>query len=112
LQAGELLIPALHDHQDHRTVHEEAIRACRMREIDILAYGQPWSQRMTPFVPNYFVDLSYRHVATKCHALKAFRSQAHKPYMDENYTIACALWHGIHVAGRFAEAFEVVRWGA
>lgn len=108
----ELIIPALHDHQDHRTVHEEAIRACRMREIDILAYGQPWSQMMTPFVPNYYVELEYRHMVQKLYALKAFKSQQDKPYMDENFTIACALYHGINVRGRFAEAFEVIRWGA
>lgn len=105
-----LVIPARHDHQDHRTVYEESIRAARRSSISIIAYSHPWSQIISPFTPRLFVELEFFHVATKLQALAAFDSQMFRNYMDRDATIATAQHYGRSIGVDFSEAFEVVRW--
>lgn len=105
-----LLIPGCHDHQDHITIHNEAMRVARSRPISVLAYEQPWNQLMHGFRPNAFMPLEFRHLAAKVRALQAFESQKDRVYLDPNYMIANAIRWGAFARTRFAEAFEVKKW--
>lgn len=105
-----LIIPAAHNHQDHRVVNHEARRIGHKYNVNIIAYAQAWSQTMCPFQPAAYASLAYRHLATKIKALQAYKSQAFRPYMDLNYQIANALYWGGFARTRFAEPFEVIQW--
>lgn len=105
-----LIIPAKHDHQDHRVIHREAIRAARKKQIGILAYEQPWHQTMCSFSPTAFVELNTYHLNRKIKAVGCFTSQAHRSYTDGKYISANARRWGVCIEAEFAEVFEVVKW--
>lgn len=101
-----ILMPSLNDiHQDHTIVATEAVRAFKHRTI--LSYEMPWNNLR--FDNTLFVSLSERHLATKVEALKAYRSQAHRSYLNEDFLRGQALLRGTQVGVPAAEVFEVVR---
>lgn len=108
--ADTLLIPGRDDHQDHRTVREEACRVTRSRHVNVVSYEQAWNHAMCPFNPTLFVPLEFRHLAAKCEAIKAFKSQRTRPYARPDYAIANATRWAVYVEARYAEAFEVIKW--
>jgi len=46
----------------------------------------------------------------KIDALAEYKTQADKPYMQSDFSIAAAKFRGVQIGTRFAEAFEVIRW--
>ena len=107
IQPDLVLMPALADvHQDHQTIAQEALRAFKFTSI--LAYEMPWNN--LSFNTTCFVQLSEDNVQTKTKALKAYESQAHRPYANEEFVRALARTRGVQIGTTFAETFEVVRW--
>jgi len=93
-------------HQDHNTVAIEAKRAFKFNSI--LAYELPWNN--FSFHTSSFIHLEEEAVKTKVKALKEYKSQAHRPYSDEDFIRSLARTRGVQIGARYAEAFEVVRW--
>jgi len=102
-----IFIPAMNDiHQDHHTIAEEGMRAFKFKSI--MSYELPWNN--FSFSTSSFVHLEEKHVKIKVDALKAYQSQAHRPYSDEDFIRSVARTRGVQIGARYAEAFEMVRW--
>ena len=101
---GLVLLPAEHDkHQDHQVIYAEGIRA--FKNANILGYELPWNN--TRFQPNYFESISEAQLELKQNALKKYRSQAHRKYMDDDIVCSLAKLRGLQADIDLAEAFEV-----
>jgi LmbE family N-acetylglucosaminyl deacetylase len=102
-----IFMPDLHDlHQDHATIATEGLRAFKFASI--LSYELPWNN--LTFTTSSFVHLDEKHIQTKVNALKAYESQAHRPYSDEDFLRSVARTRGVQIGSKYAEAFNVVRW--
>ena len=102
-----VFIPTLTDvHQDHHTIAEEGMRAFKFKSI--MSYELPWNN--FSFSTSSFIHLDEKYIKTKVVALKAYQSQAHRPYSDEDFIRSVARTRGVQIGTRYAEAFEVVRW--
>jgi LmbE family N-acetylglucosaminyl deacetylase len=106
IQPGLVFIPSASDiHQDHQVIHAEALRA--FKKSSILGYELPWNQ--SQFNTQFFIKLSKEEVDKKVNALKAYKSQVGRNYMQENFTRSLATVRGIQCNAEFAEAFEVYK---
>ena len=102
-----VFIPSLADiHQDHATIANEAVRAFKFTSI--LCYELPWNN--FNFTTTCFIHLTENHISTKIEALKAYQSQAMRPYANEEFIRSLARTRGVQINTRYAEVFEVVRW--
>lgn len=102
-----ILVPSPHDiHQDHQVIAAEGLRAFKRHTI--LGYEQPWNNIV--FETRCFVPLEQRHIAKKVEALHCYKSQAHRAYLDDEFIWSLARTRGTQIEGRYAEAFEVLRW--
>jgi LmbE family N-acetylglucosaminyl deacetylase len=102
-----VFIPTITDiHQDHHTIAEEGLRAFKFSSI--LSYELPWNN--FSFTTSSFIHLSEENIRTKVNALKAYQSQAHRPYSDEDFIRSLARTRGVQIGTRYAEAFEIIRW--
>ena len=102
-----VLMPTLTDvHQDHHTIAEEGLRAFKFTSI--LSYELPWNN--LSFNSSSFVIVSEKNVQKKVEALAKYRSQAHRPYANEELVRSICRTRGVQINSRYAEAFEVVRW--
>jgi LmbE family N-acetylglucosaminyl deacetylase len=102
-----VLTPSPHDiHQDHQVVTAEALRA--FKQVSVLGYELPWNNLV--FETRHFVLLEKYHIEAKVGALKCYKSQKHRTYLDESLIWAMAKLRGTQVEAKFAEAFEVLRW--
>ena len=101
-----IFIPALTDiHQDHKTIAEEGLRAFKNKTL--LSYEMPWNN--ITFSTSSFSILSEKNIETKVAALKQYRSQAHRPYANENFIKSLATTRGVQIGTKYAETFEIVR---
>jgi LmbE family N-acetylglucosaminyl deacetylase len=101
-----VFMPAHSDiHQDHQVIHMEAMRA--FKHLSILGYELPWNN--FSFRPQYFIPATADSLDKKIHALQAYRSQAHRIYMKEEFTRSLATVRGVQCGQPLAEAFEVYR---
>jgi LmbE family N-acetylglucosaminyl deacetylase len=101
-----IFIPSATDmHQDHEVIHAEASRA--FKNISLLGYELPWNQ--TQFNSNFFIKLSIENINCKAAALKAYESQSHRNYMQNDFIISLAKVRGVQCNAEYAEAFEVYR---
>lgn len=101
-----VLLPNSDDiHQDHEVIANEGLRA--FKQTTLLGYELPWNSLSFP--TSCFVKLEERHVAKKIEALKEYKSQAHRTYLNEAFIRGWALTRGTQIGSPFAEAFEVVR---
>jgi len=106
-QPDLVLCPSSFDiHQDHQVVYQEAVRA--FKGTTILGWEQPWNN--LEFRRQAIVALEERHFDQKWAALCCYKSQAHRPYMQEWYQVALACVNGNLIDAEYAEAFEVIRW--
>jgi len=106
LKPDMIFLPSLNDiHQDHKTIAEEGIRAFKFNTI--FAYEMPWNN-MT-FTTSSFVLLNEENVKTKVEALQEYKSQAHRPYANEEFIRSMANIRGVQIGQRYAEAFDIVR---
>lgn len=102
-----ILVPSSNDtHQDHQTIHNEALRAFK-KTSSIWGYEHPWNN--LTFTTDIFVKLDERHLAKKISALKHYESQDYRPYLNERYITALAYTRGTEVNFPYAETFELVR---
>ncbi len=107
LSPDVVFMPARHDiHQDHFTITNEGIRAFKFSTV--LCYELPWNN--FSFNTSCFIPLEEAHVAAKCRALHEYKSQAHRPYANDEFIKSLARVRGVQSGHQYAEAFEVVRW--
>jgi LmbE family N-acetylglucosaminyl deacetylase len=101
-----VLFPSAADiHQDHTVIHAEAKRA--FKNSSLLGYELPWNQ--PAFISDFFISLTAGQLSKKTEALKAYESQSHKNYMQENFIRSLATVRGVQANGQYAEAFEVYK---
>jgi N-acetylglucosamine malate deacetylase 1 len=93
-------------HQDHQVICQEARRA--FKTTTLLGYELPWNNYQ--FHSSALVPLEEWQVQRKVEALQAFKSQAHRPYADEEFIRGWMRGRGVTAGAAFAEAFEVIRW--
>ena len=93
-------------HQDHFTITNEGMRAFKFSSI--LCYELPWNN--FSFNTSCFIPLEQKHLDVKCDALSAYKSQAHRPYANQDFIKSLAKVRGVQSGHPFAEAFELVRW--
>ncbi|MHA2429346.1 MAG: PIG-L family deacetylase, partial [Candidatus Hermodarchaeia archaeon] len=55
------------------------------------------------------IILEKRHVEKKIDALRCYKSQYHRKYLDEEFIWSLARTRGTQIEGLYAEAFEVLR---
>jgi N-acetylglucosamine malate deacetylase 1 len=106
LNPHTVFLPAKNDvHQDHHVIYEEGIRA--FKNSNLLGYELPWNN--TGFCPNYFETMEEGQLSEKIRALKEYKTQAHRNYMDEGFIRSLAIVRGVQCNSVLAEAFEVYR---
>lgn len=106
IQPDTVLIPSIMDvHQDHKTMAEEALRAFKFSNI--LSYELPWNN--LNFNTCAFEIVEEVDAQSKINALKQYKSQAHRPYANEEFLRSQLRMRGVQVAQHYAEVFEVVR---
>jgi LmbE family N-acetylglucosaminyl deacetylase len=106
IQPDTVLIPSVNDiHQDHKTMAEEALRAFKF--VNIFSYELPWNN--LNFNTCAFEVVSEEDAQCKVNALAQYKSQAHRPYANEEFLRSQLRMRGVQVAQRYAEVFEVVR---
>jgi len=107
LEPTLIFIPSLNDlHQDHKTIAEEGCRAFKMATL--LGYEEPWNN--ISFNTSSFVPLEERHVVKKINALKEYKTQMYRNYLNEDFIKGLAKTRGVQIDKDYAEAFEVIRW--
>jgi len=103
-----ILIPSGADlHQDHATIHDEAMRAFKHKTL--LGYELPWNH--ITFSASAFVTLDKRHLDKKWDALTKYTSQLEmgRAYFTKEFHEALAKVRGLQVKHDWAEAFELIR---
>jgi LmbE family N-acetylglucosaminyl deacetylase/CheY-like chemotaxis protein len=100
-------VHSLHDvHQDHRSVHQAAMVACR-QVSQVFCYQSPSST--IDFRPSRFVSVEPM-LDRKLRAIAAYGSQVTiRSYLDEDLLRSTARYWGRFGRCRYAEPFEVVR---
>ena len=107
LQPELVLLPSAHDtHQDHQQVAQEGFRAFKM--TCMLGYEMPWNN--LEFRTTAFTVLEPRHVQKKIDAMACYKSQAHRPYANEEFIRSLARTRGSQLGVTYAETFELFRW--
>ena len=103
-----ILIPSGADlHQDHATIHDEAMRAFKHKTL--LGYELPWNH--ITFSASAFVTLDKRHLDKKWYALTKYTSQLEmgRAYFTKEFHESLAKVRGLQVKHDWAEAFELIR---
>lgn len=102
-----VLVSSSHDfHQDHNTLYSEAVRAFKGTS-SIWGYEHPWNN--LSFHTDVFTKLTKEHMNVKINALKQYKSQNTRNYMDEEFIMSLAYTRGIQAGFQYAEAFELIR---
>ena len=102
-----ILLPSLKDlHQDHSTVAQEGLRA--FKNSTILGYELIWNN--LSFDTTSFVKLEKKHIDAKYNALKKYKSQKDRQYIEKEFIYSLAKTRGVQIGADFAESFEVLRW--
>lgn len=102
-----VLVPSLKDiHQDHTTIAMEGLRA--FKKTTILGYELIWNN--LSFDSTSFIKLEKRHIEAKYNALKLYKSQLDREYMQKDFIFSLAKTRGVQIGAKFAESFEVLRW--
>jgi N-acetylglucosamine malate deacetylase 1 len=102
-----VLLPAASDiHQDHQVIHQEGMRA--FKNTTFAGYELPWNN--FSFKTNFFIRFTEKELARKIESLKAYQSQSHRNYMQEDFTRSLAKVRGVQCNADYAEAFEVYKW--
>jgi LmbE family N-acetylglucosaminyl deacetylase len=101
-----VFLPAASDiHQDHQVIHQEGMRA--FKNISIAGYELPWNNNS--FHNSFFIRLTETEVEKKVGALKEYKSQSHRNYMQEDFIRSLAKVRGIQCNSMYAEAFELYK---
>lgn len=101
-----IFMPSSNDiHQDHSTISQEGLRA--FKHCNILCYEVPWNN--LSFNTACFSVVTKEHIMTKVKALEEYKSQAHRPYANEEFISSLATVRGVQTGKGLAEAFEILR---
>jgi LmbE family N-acetylglucosaminyl deacetylase len=101
-----VICPASTDiHQDHKCIFEEAIRA--FKNTTIIGFFYPWNS--LTLKTDYFVILDKKAIENKIRAIKCYKSQVGRDYVDKDFIKGWARTMGIQVGVDYAEAFEAIR---
>jgi LmbE family N-acetylglucosaminyl deacetylase len=101
-----VLMPSENDmHQDHSTIAGEGLRAFKF--CSIMCYELPWNN--LSFKTSTFVHLEEKHVKKKVDALNEYKSQAHRPYANEEFLRSLARTRGVQIGAKYAETFDIIR---
>ena len=107
IQPDIVFIPALTDvHQDHYTIAQEGFRAFKFSSL--LSYELPWNN--LSFNTACFMKLEEKHILKKIEAVNQYKSQAHRPYANEELIRSLVRTRGVQINTHYAECFEVIRW--
>lgn len=102
-----VFLPSSKDiHQDHQTMYHEGLRAFKF--CTILGYELIWNN--LSFETECFIEISEAHLQRKVEALRAYKTQKGKNYMDEDFIRSLARIRGTQIGKKYAETFEVIRW--
>lgn len=108
-QPDFVFLPSQNDtHQDHNVIAQEGFRA--FKRTTMLGYEIPWNN--LDFRTSGFFTLEERHLQCKIRALKCYKSQAQRSYASEEFIKSLAVTRGTQIGGRYAEAFDMIRWVA
>jgi len=95
-----VFLPSPNDlHQDHHTVSNEGLRA--FKDCSILAYELPWNN--ITFNTQSFIILDEHHVSKKINAIKEYKSQQYRYYVNEKFIRAWVMMRGIQIGSQYAE---------
>ena len=101
-----VLLPAKSDiHQDHQVIHQEGMRA--FKNTTFAGYELPWNNYS--FRTSFFMRLTEKHLTKKITALKKYKSQSHRSYMQEDFIRSLAKVRGVQCNSKYAEAFEIYK---
>ncbi|MBI3138807.1 MAG: PIG-L family deacetylase [Sphingobacteriales bacterium] len=101
-----VLLPAVSDvHQDHQVIHQEGLRA--FKNTTFAGYELPWNNYS--FRTNFFIRLAAEELDKKTAALKEYRSQAGRNYMQEDFIRSLSRVRGVQCNSDYAEAFEIYK---
>lgn len=92
-------------HQDHNAIYNEGIRA--FKYFNCLGYDLPWDT--ITFPTTCFFNLDKKHVEKKVDALKEYKTQNFRSYVDREFIMGLARVRGAQIAKDYAEAFELIR---
>lgn len=102
-----VFLPSSNDtHQDHHVIALEGFRA--FKKTTMLGYEVPWNN--LTFNTQAFVFIGEIFARKKVNALKCYKSQADRPYANEEFLRSLMRTRGTQIGATYAEAFEVVRW--
>lgn len=101
-----VFLPCRQDnHQDHKVISEEGYRA--FKRVTILGYEAPWNT--VAFKGNTHYKVSYEHLDKKIRALKCYKSQYGRSYVNEKFINSLAIVRGAEIETEYAEAFECIK---
>ncbi len=107
IQPDIVFLPSSKDiHQDHLTVMQEGIRAFKYSTI--LGYELIWNN--LSFETDCFIKITQAQLDRKIAALKCYKTQEGKAYMDPKFITSLATVRGTQIGSEYAEAFELIRW--
>lgn len=110
LNPDVVFCPSIHDlHQDHFTAAKETMRSFKWSADLILGYDICWNMVAENFDPSLYVVITEVDVKRKLEAIRCYKSQKFKEYMDEEFIMAQMRFRGGIMGVRWAEAFEVYR---
>lgn len=98
--------PSLSDiHQDHQVVAQEGVRA--FKDINLIGYEALWNN--LNFDAQLFVSLNKNQVSKKIRAVRCYKSQYHKSYINSDYIKSLMKVRGVQIGFDNAEVFSVIR---
>jgi LmbE family N-acetylglucosaminyl deacetylase len=101
-----ILMPSVNDlHQDHATVAQEGLRAFKRKSI--FCYELIWNNLSFNF--QCFVSITEEQLQKKMAALREYKSQGFRDYINDEFVKALATTRGVQSGNKYAEVFEVVR---
>ena len=92
-------------HQDHNTIYNEGIRA--FKHFTTYGYDLPWDT--VEFKTTSFFILQKEHVEKKAEAMRCYKTQNFRSYVDDEFIFGLARVRGAQIATQYAEAFELIR---
>ena len=79
-----IFVPSPNDvHQDHQVIAAEGLRV--FKKNSILGYELPWNNIV--FETRSFVKLEKHHIEKKISALKCYKTQGHRTYLDDSFIL-------------------------
>jgi len=101
-----VFMPSSQDiHQDHQVISQEGFRS--FKQTNLLGYELVWNT--IAFPAQLLFEVQSEYLQAKIDALKNYKSQEFRGYMDEQFIEALARVRGIQAGKPLAEAFEVFR---